>query len=438
MFYLHEKRRRRVCRAVFLACCLAPTCVSAGWAIVVSLPPYRALHERSLAARLGLEVSIARVTSPRPGDVLYTDVELKDPETHERLAHARLLEIWRDGGLWTVRASQPELNEAGLAALWKRLENELHNQSASDPRIYFEAEEVLLQLSGGARSIQELRGRLERSETGPQAKFSFRLPGAELPRPVELTISRNRQAKPPLTRVDLNTSDAALPCRLLAAAWPAAGRLGPKASLRGSFWVADAPDGWQGGASGEIADIDLASLVNEQFPHHLSGNARLTLDKARVSQARLQEAAGTLSAGPGVVSRSLLAAAEESLHFVRADVGASEDKSSGEELKYEKLALAFNIDARGLAVRSPRHTTTDGSDRTILTDSAGALLDEPAEPIQPVINLVRTLVPQSEVLVPASQETNQLTQFLPIPAVVLKPGTLPEAHKIRVGAPLEK
>jgi len=162
------------------------------------------------------------------------------------------------------------------------------------------------------------------------------------------------------------------------------------------------------------------------------------LAKARFSQGRLQDAAGTLSAGPGVVSRSLLSAAEETLHFVRADVGASEAKSSGEELKYEKLALAFNIDEHGLAVRSLRHTTVDGSDRTLLTDSAGALLDEPAEQLQPVINLVRMLVPQSEVLVPASLETNQLTQFLPIPAIMLKPGTAPGAHKLRLGAPAEK
>src|SRR5262245_59580147 len=124
MFYLHEKRRRRVSRAVFLSCCLAPTCVAGAWAMVVSLPHFRSAHERTLAERLGLEVSIARVVLPRPGAVLYTDVEIKNPETHQRLALARRIEAWQERGLLTVRLSQPEINERGLSFLFKWLDDE--------------------------------------------------------------------------------------------------------------------------------------------------------------------------------------------------------------------------------------------------------------------------------------------------------------------------
>jgi hypothetical protein len=40
-----------------------------------------------------------------------------------------------------------------------------------------------------------------------------------------------------------------------------------------------------------------------------------------------------------------------------------------------------------------------------------------------VLDLVRTLVPQSDVQVPATRETAGLTGALPVPSIVLRPGT---------------
>jgi len=395
--------------------------------MVVSLPQYRWSHERALGELLGLEVSIGGIASPRPGVMLYTSVDIFDPETHQKLAHVRLVETWRESGLVTLRASQPELNEPGFHALWKWLTEDLRKQAPGAPRIHLDADELLLKLPGIVQTIHELRARLEASEAGPQAKLTFRLPGAEMPRPAELTISRNRRTKPPLFRVDLTTSDSALPAGLLSPAWPAIERLGSRATLRGSFWAEHSAGGWRGEASGDLEEIDLASLVNEQFPHHLSGTATLRLTAAHFDQGRLAMASGSLAAGPGAISRSLVSGAESSLHCV-SPFAAS--KNFGKQPSYEKLALEFVIDGRGLAIQG-----CEGANRTVLFDGAGnALLQEPAEQLQPVTNLVRLLVPQSEVLVPASQETNQLTQFLPVPAVILKRGTVPEARNLRLPA----
>ena len=64
------------------------------------------------------------------------------------------------------------------------------------------------------------------------------------------------------------------------------------------------------------------------------------------------------------------------------------------------------------------------------------LLREPKAQPQPVLNLVRALVPQTALQVPASRETDELTRVLPVPAVGVPPGqegALPNARSLRVG-----
>ncbi|MEX2114937.1 MAG: hypothetical protein WD845_17220, partial [Pirellulales bacterium] len=54
---------------------------------------------------------------------------------------------------------------------------------------------------------------------------------------------------------------------------------------------------------------------------------------------------------------------------------------------------------------------------------------------QPAVNLLRTLVPQSAVHVPATRETNPLAAFLPVPPLVSpagQEGPLPQARAIIV------
>jgi hypothetical protein len=179
--------------------------------------------------------------------------------------------------------------------------------------------------------------------------------------------------------------------------------------------------------SGLVRTIELAALL-APFPHMLTGAAELDLKQATIDRGRLESAAGTLTGGPGTISRSLIHAAHNGLGL---EVSKQAFLGSAGRLPYRQMNLAFDVDARGLAIRG-RGPQAPG---VLLVDDAGVLAREPAIERQPVVNLLRTLVPQSAVLVPATRETNGLAAFLPLPPIIPPPGSeapLPQARSIRV------
>ena len=50
----------------------------------------------------------------------------------------------------------------------------------------------------------------------------------------------------------------------------------------------------------------MDSLISDQLPHHLDGTAQFELSKLSFRRGRVEEIKGTLSAGPGVISYTLL------------------------------------------------------------------------------------------------------------------------------------
>ena len=165
----------------------------------------------------------------------------------------------------------------------------------------------------------------------------------------------------------------------------------------------------------------MQSLVSEQFPHRLSGKAEFVVQKARFRHGRLEEAAGTLSAGPGVVSQSLVSAAIANLHLVPAP-----DNSHADDMlrQYEQLALAFTLDSAGLTLRGQ----CSGAAGVVMRLGDGTVLREAGTSSGPMAALVRTLVPQSEVQVPATRESDWLIERLPVPQVVLPEGQSPRGR----------
>ncbi len=87
-------------------------------------------------------------------------------------------------------------------------------------------------------------------------------------------------------------------------------------------------------------------------------------------------------------------------------------------LHYQRLNLAFEASPLGLSLRgetAPQRgaVLVDDQDRVLVQELAGRV---------PVVNLVRALVPQSAVQVPATLETDGLTHWLPVPPIVAPRG----------------
>ncbi len=430
---MHDRTRRLVCRVAFLALGVLPAAGVLAWS------GWRggAWHQRACAAELsrtvGLQVSCNAVSYPRPGIVLYQGVELSDPETAAPLARMRFLETGGTSAASAWVASQPEFDAAQLRGFWQLVDHRLREASDTAATTRLSAAEATLHWPAGSQTLTDVHGQLSMPGTagGPcAATISFRIAGIDMTDPVQLTVTRERDGAGADEKstagsrlkatIELHTSGAALPCAMLAVPLGVVNRLGKGAKFRGSVWATETAGGWEGELSGQFTDIDLQALVSEQFPHRLSGMAEITVQKARFSHGRLEEAVGTFSSGPGAVSQSLVAAAIEFLHLVPQPATSHADMLR----QYEQLAFAFVVDSAGLTLSG----ACTGSSSVVMRLGDGTTLVEAGAPSGPLVALVRTLVPQSEVQVPATRQSDWLIECLPVPQVILPEGQMPQAQ----------
>jgi hypothetical protein len=181
-------------------------------------------------------------------------------------------------------------------------------------------------------------------------------------------------------------------------------------------WCEQQPSGWRGEVRGVFRQVDLEQVVTRQFPHKLSGSANLSLQRCRLAAGRITEMTGRLESDGGVVSRSLLDAAEQAL-------GLRQHTRSSDAalLRYQQLDVAFQLDRSGLVL------TATLPDRALLRDGHGPLLSQRGEGIRSSVDLVHLLVPRAETQVPATRETAALLRTLPLPRVSMPAATAERA-----------
>jgi len=424
MFRLHDRTRRLLCVAAFVLLGIAPTVAVAVWSVVRHWPGRVAAEAESLGRRLGLNVRLAGLTHVRPGVVRYQGLQLSDPETGRRLLSCPAVECqWtrktgpagRDSLALALTAVQPEIQADALPELGCLAQRFMQAQTGwAEPDARLDAGDVTLRLREGAIALRQVQGLVATLPGGVQAEVSFRMTGQGAGEPLRIRLGRNRQMTPPATGVEFSTGGAAVAMSTLALVLPDVSVLGPDARFQGSIWAHRLPDGWQGELSGQLLDVELGLLLRDGFPHKLSGPARLDVNVARFRQGRVEEAAAVLPGGPGLVSRSLLDAAVERLGLARGNPPAT----ANDLVPYEQLAVAIVINRQGLALRGQ----CPGAERTILADRYGALLGDPLSPSLPSAALVHLLLPASDLVVPASRQSERLIRLLPVPEA-LAPST---------------
>jgi len=422
--FLHESTRRRLCRTGFWALCIAPTLLVAGWIVSVRSDRFRQAHEQAISVQTGLKANLAKVTCPRPGHTLYEGLELADAETGELLLSIRILEVADDGESLSLTCSQPEIHGGRLDSCGQVLLRQLRSDNLPKA-LHISAGELTLHGPGGARTFTDVEARLESAATGPQAAVSFRLAGSPVAEPAKFRVLRNRQTTPPCTGFELHTGGYELPTSLLAGIWPGVAEIGSGSHFRGSLWVTENPLGSDAELTGKLSGIDLDAIVTDRFPHKLSGQAELTIEKARFRQGRLEEAAGSLAAGPGLVGRSLVTALAQTMEFSAGQA----PPTLASALPYNQLALAFAVDSRGIMLHGQCRQAAAGA---VFIHQQTTLLSEPPQRPQPVIQLVHALAPQNEYQVPATRETDRLIQVLPIPPLVRPVGSEPAVPVARL------
>ena len=422
---MHDRTRRMLCRAGFLAICLLPTLAVIAWSNSRISSSHATSCANDLSHELGLRASLSGVSYPQPGNTLYEGLELADPETAVSLARMRFLNVGTGDNLVTLIASQPEVDAVQLGRLWETVELRMRQSLGPRPTVRLVAREATLHWAAGSQTITDLLGELsaKHGDEGERtATLSFRLAGRDTAEPIRISYMRTLSNSRATRRIELNTAAGEIPCSLLIIPLGIRNGLGERARFRGSVSAVETADGWNGELAGEFKEVDLQAVVSEQFPHQLSGSADIAIQHARFERGRLIEARGAIVAGRGAISQSLLQAAAQNLQLT----GTATDLDRP-IVSYDQLAMSFSIDSSGLSIGG----LCTGANGTIVRRGDASLLAEGTPAARPVLALVRMLVPKSELQVPATRESNWLINHLPIPSVMPPAGERPQG-KIRL------
>ncbi len=259
-------------------------------------------------------------------------------------------------------------------------------------------------------------------------QFRRALAGDKAAEPSEIKFTRQAGAKSATHTIEFSTGPTPLPASLCGALWPGVEQLGGTSSFVGRVSAVEKASEWNTVVQGRLHNVDLDLLVSRRYPHKLSGLAEVTIKQATIHDGRLETAAGHMTAGPGVVSRSLVRSAETHLHVQAAPQAIA---GPGNLIEYQAMCLGFEVGPQGLAL----HGEVPRTQGALLVDARRELVTEPPVISQPVVGLVRTLVPHSDMLVPATRETLGLTNTLPVPSIMPQPASeapLPQARPLSV------
>jgi hypothetical protein len=408
MFDMRFEVRRRWCRSAFCLLCLVPTVCIMGAVAVTRSPVYRAAahaaREAQLSDQLGLSF-LAESFQRRGADWVVHAVELRDPETNQWVLRAASVEFSAAGRTKVVLVHHAELYAAQLPRVGQILhEYLLQRPSLSDRPILVSAATLTMRYEQQAESLSDVRCELSSCPEGSEAFAQFRLPGNVAREPAHLRLIRNRQIDPPTTAWELHTGDTPLPCSLATPWIEAAARLGAGSTFQGKLWAEQGQDDWTAELSGTFRHLQLERLVTSQFPHKLSGEGELKLKRMNVRRGRIIDLNGDLRARDGVVSRSLLTAARDELRLTLRD--PMDDASL---FRYKQLEVGFTLDNAGMVLVGSADPAAG-----MLCDEQGALLSGGGDVLSPLA-LLRMLVPQHHVHVPATQETASLVRMFPLP-----------------------
>lgn len=431
-----DAARRFYCRTGFVLGCFLPTLIVAVWIAVRCSPLHAAWQEQAwrqaISRTLGLAARVESIAEPRPGAYVLTHVSLHDPDapsTSPPLASAKRVEIARGPTGLVILASETAVASEHLPRLWTVLHERLvRGPELSESAVHVALSSLTLAAPQAAPehslTLTDVRLQLASNTNKAQAALEFRVAGAA-GEPARLAITRDRAQLPVATKWELHSGATPLPCSALAPCLPPVAQLGNKATFFGTLQVATRDQSWDAELAGWFREVNLDTLVSAQFPHKLTGLADVTLNKALWQHGRLTSAAGNLQARGGTVSQSLLDEAQRSLGMAQAP----RDQRTPPQRRYSELALGFALDGSELRIAGQ---CAQAPEATVLADGGRAILLASAERAVEPVALVRALLPQSDMQVPAVQEVRQLIYLLPLPAATRPEAETPAYRQVRL------
>ena len=148
---------------------------------------------------------------------------------------------------------------------------------------------------------------------------------------------------------------------------------------------------------------------------------RLAVDELAWSGGRLQVAEGTLQAGWGGISESLLGAAVKRLHCIWIPE-SSPHVAASPRIPFDAVAIDFRLDEAGVMLTGRCDADVPGC---LVAHKRRALLLQPRYERLTVAELVQTVAPPGGGWLPATEQAQRLARSLPLPQAEKSPQQSP-------------
>lgn len=433
MFPVTRPVRQALATFVMVALTIAPTAYVAALAWRINQPGHVRDVEIELGRQLGLQVTLEGVRYPRPGEVIYEGLVLRQDEPQGKsmaeIARADAVRIeWVDREL-VVQLENPQLHGESPRMALDRL-GTLLERSAHVPftKINVTAPTCQIDLGPGGLSFSliELAGEFQADPTTPGCRLAYRFPGEGAGTRCETTLTRDRSADPPQTSLVFRTVEGLpLPARVLDCFFESRDWLGDDGKVEGTLSLhKTGSQYWEAEFHGDLHDVNLSNLVGKRFPRHLlTGRAHVALQNARWALRPHQgmgwvSVKGELSAGPGTVGTELIGALAREMKFRRSPRLASLDPRKT-EVEFRALGFSFSIEPSG-EIQVTGALGAEFAPDTVLAGATTSLLSAPRGAAS-VHGLIKALFPSSpenaDVLVPLTAQS-QVLLSLPLPGEI--------------------
>jgi hypothetical protein len=430
MFPVTRPMRQTLATFLLVALTVVPTgfVAAIGWRI--NRPGHVRDVEIELGRQLGVQMTLEAVHYPKPGEVVYRGIVLRQEEPREKrlaeIVRADLVRLQRSERELTILVENPRLRAEGPRQMLNQL-GALLQRSAQMPfeRIGVTARSVEIDLGSEALHFEprDVAGELVVDPAASSLKLAYRMQAGGAGTRCELTMTRDRRCEPIQTLLVLkNIEGPPLAARVLNVFFDADDWLGAEAKVEGTLSLRQAGSrDWEAEFRGDLLDIDIAKLVGRRFPRHrLTGRARVAIRKARWAERPdqgfgLAEVDGDLVVGQGSIGVDLMSALAREMKF-RPSPRLLQLDPRKTEIDFRALGLSFAMQPQG-EIQIAGALGAEFAPDVVLAGATTPLLCAPQGSAS-VHGLIKTLFPvfggDSGIMIPLTAES-QVLLSLPVP-----------------------
>lgn len=389
--YFSERTQRRVARGLFVYWVLLPTLLHLVWIGWQQSPWQHAARmarvEEHLERWLGLQVTVADQSTPRPGVKRWEGVALSHPETRQQAARFDWIECHQDPEGWRVRIAVGAIERSQWPGLWRSIQERVAQSVQGIPqRVVLECERLDWVDAGKPWPWHRLEMTLDLGQEVFQAEAQWRL-SLEDRSPVSLGWIRQHTGTPPSSRLAIDSASHPLPLDWLTSLHSDLPKTPQTTTFQGGMELEWSDDLVRWTPRGTFAALPIDALL----PGKLSccdGSATLILDQGEWENGGWKEAAGTLRGeASGHIRRDLLLQACRWMETRAYDTL----KEAPEWVGYDQLQVAFEVRdgisrIRGQVPPPEKHLA--GVGMAWLTAGDQTVLMEAQQPHQPLPQMI--------------------------------------------------